>query len=150
VTGSSFLDIGLLIAVLCGCSAILVGNRTAIPLLVSVFVSLGLIVRHIDLGDWGLFAIDIVTIALIAHLSYFRRSTDILIVVLFIVSWSAQVEGGYTRYYGTWGVVIAQLLLTFPLDHVRAFLARRRKRAIEVKPDDQQMALSCPLLASSG
>lgn len=87
------------------------GNRTAWPLLASLAFCL-IAPKYIrPLETWELFAVDLMVFAAIVRPN--MTLADKLILALFFVAWPLYLTPFY--YWGGWGVVVVQLLLTVPL-----------------------------------
>lgn len=106
-------EAGLWIAAGIGCLSLLLGSRTAIPLLASFGLATYLCWKQVDFRPEIWAGIDIAVILAIVAISELRRS-EWLIIYLFGVAWIGYAFPPETRFWISWAVVIAQFLLTMP------------------------------------
>lgn len=106
-------EAGLWIAAGIGFVSLLMGQRTAIPLLASFGLSAFLCWKQVHFYPEVWVAIDIAVILAIVAITELRRS-EWLIIYLFAAAWIGYAFPPEIRFWTSWAVVIAQFLLTMP------------------------------------
>jgi hypothetical protein len=126
------IDALLILAVLCGCAGAMAGDRVAWPLLVSLGICVAMDVEGVEFDAELWMLIDVLVSLAIVNADMVKdpqaHCRQWAIVALFPPAFVLYQMDASVRYIGCSAVVIAQLLLTFPLSSVRAccrrFLAR--------------------------
>lgn len=100
------------LAVACAVTGVLAGNRTAVVLLASALLCVGLDQAEVAFNFLFWLLIDCVVILAIIRrgMSY----ADVAVIALFAPAWVFYLLPDPLRFYGSVVVVIAQLVLTFP------------------------------------
>lgn len=116
----------LYLAIACGIAGALARNRTPLPLLASVALCLLFEWREVPFF-WPLWVtIDLAVAAAIWRLNRGHiKPADWLVLSLFVPGFVGYAMDEAARFQVGFGVVVTQLLLTFPLAAVRAHLADR-------------------------
>jgi len=107
----------LLAAFLCGCVSVLMGNRTAIPLLASMAFSVALIYAGVPFNFFFWWMIDLAVIFTIICMGMQKREIDMCdfaVIGLFAPAWIAYQMGGEIRFWGSIIVVVMQFAIVFP------------------------------------
>lgn len=114
-------DAGLIIAALVAFVSALMGSRTALALLCSLGVAMG-IQRGIyptqpDLVNALLFLLDLAVLCVILRPN--MTLADELIAALFVVAWAGYLADDQLRYDASYAVVILQMILTLPVERLQ-------------------------------
>jgi len=107
------LQSALWLAVACAFAGAFAGNRTAVVLLASLMLCMGLDEAGIQFNFLFWLLIDVAVIGAIIRPD--MRFRDCAVLVLFLPAWSFYLADENTRYIGGSVVVILQLMLTFPI-----------------------------------
>jgi hypothetical protein len=119
------------LAVACAVLGALTRNRTAVMLLASALLCLGMNYVQVPFNFVVWMLIDLAVVSGIIH--YKMTRTDCVIIALFIPAWCFYLLPAETRFWGTFVVVVAQLALTFPVDATRRILTSLSSR---LRPDN--------------
>jgi hypothetical protein len=109
------------LAVACGCVSALTGNRTAWALLASVGLCFGFGYAEVPFNFVVWVLIDLAVALTIIRPT--MTKADCVILALFIPAWCFYLLPPDTRFWGSFVVVVAQLVLTFPAEALRTALA---------------------------
>jgi hypothetical protein len=126
------------IAVACGVAGALTGNRTAWALLASVAMCLALDSARIEFNFvvWMLIDLAVIFVIVRPGMTY----SDVVILALFIPAWAFYVMPDPARFWGSFAVVVAQLLLCAPVASVSARARRWWADARDTDHTDLRMA----------
>lgn len=116
------IEIVFWLAVACGVVSASTGNRTAWALLASVGLCFALSYAQVPFSFILWLMIDLAVVLVIIRPA--MTKTDCVIIALFIPAWCFYLLPPDTRFWGSFVVVVAQLVLTFPVEALRAALAR--------------------------
>lgn len=116
------MQVAFWIAVACGVLGAVTGNRTAWILLASVGLCLALDRYQVPFNFVLWLLIDLVVI--LAILRPDLTKADCVVLALFVPAWVFYLMPPDTRFTGSFAVVVAQLLLTFPAEAMRKGVKR--------------------------
>jgi hypothetical protein len=110
------------LAVACGVVSASTGNRTAWALLASVGLCFAFDHFGVPFNFVVWMLIDLAVVAVIIRPT--MTAVDCIVIALFIPAWCFYLLPAETRFAGSFAVVVAQLVLTFPVEALRGALVR--------------------------
>jgi hypothetical protein len=112
------------LAFACGVVSAITGNRTAWALLASVGLCFAFDYAQVPFNFVVWTLIDLAVVGAIIRPK--MTAADCVIIALFVPAWCFYLLPADTRFWGSFVVVVAQLVLTFPVEALRTALAGLR------------------------
>jgi len=116
------LEVAFWASVACAVAGSYYGDRAGTALMCSALFAGAITTLGADFALWAWAGIDIVTALVIIRKGMPRR--DILIVAMFLPGWAFYLLPDPWRFWGSSVVVIAQMMLVFPVAQVKALHGR--------------------------